>query len=373
MSPASARSQASSWSGLVAPLTFLALSAIWLVIAVRYSETGWDFTQFYLVAHLPIHSIHDREVFVQLGERLLGPQGIHYYPPFVRPAVFALAAKPLAWFSYWQAFWIWAGIGFLSYVASILLLRRRFALPEAMLPAFALFFPSLFGIVTGQDANTVLLVLLASILLLLDGRNLVGGLLLALCAYKFNLILFFPLVLLVKARWSALISLVSGVSIAAFASAMLAPASSYLALLRTIPRITIGISFGGLHGVAIGLGNEWWYFPAAAAAGMFCVFLIYKLPMLEAFCVAIVAALLLGYHAAWYDCTLLVIPIAVAFQKAAKATRAALVLILALPGVWAFGGAFVQAMVEIFLLAYFANGAFRAADTAVGSRPGLSS
>ena len=349
-------------------LVFLALSTLWVVIAGRYSETAWDFPQFYLIAHLPVHSIHDRAVFVQFGEQLIGPLGIHYYPPFVRPAVFALAVRPLAWFPYWQAFYLWAGVGFLCYSASILLLRRRFDLPNAMLPVFALYFPGLFGIVTGQDANTMLLVLLVSMLLLCDGRHVLGGLLLALCLYKFNVILFLPLVLLFKSRWTALVSFVSGASLVAATSAMLAPPSTYLALLRTIPAITIGLAPGGLHGVAIRLGVESWYYPAAAVMAAFCVFLIYKLPMLESFCVAMVASLVVAYHAAWYDCAVLVIPIAVVFQRASKGLRTILLLILGLPVAWLLGREFFQVSVEILLLAFFAGGAFRAAVAA----PGLS-
>ena len=359
MRPALSSRQSLRPAGLLfAGVAFLALSAIWVVIGLRYPETAWDFPQFYIIAHLPLHSVHDRPVFVQLGERLLGPLGIHYYPPFVRPAVFALIVRPLAWFSYWQAFWIWVSVGFLSYSASILLLRRRFDLPNAVLPVFALYFPSLFGLVTGQDANVLLLVLLVSILLLCDGPGVLGGVLLAVCGYKFNVILFLPLVLLFKSRWRSLAGFVAGASVLAAASAMLAPASNYLALLRTIPAITIGLAPGGLHGVAMRLGGESLYYPAAIAVAAFCVFLIYKLPMLESFCVAIVASLVVAYHAAWYDCAVLVIPIAVAFQHATKTFRTILLLILGLPAVWVLGREYFQVFVEMLLLGYFARDVF---------------
>jgi hypothetical protein len=366
MHPASSSRRVLAPPLLLACVAFFSLSALWLLIAVNYRETAWDFAQFYLVAHLPVHAIHDRAVFVQLGETILAPLGVHYYPPFVRPAVFAFVLRPLAWFSYWQAFWIWAGVGLLSYFASVLLLRRRFALNDMTVPFFAMFFPSMFGIVTGQDANTVLLLLLVSLFLLCDGRDVLGGVLLALCAYKFNLILFLPLVLLLKARWTSLIAFLSSVSVLAVASAMLAPPLTYLSLLRTIPAITIGFVPGGLHGAAIRLGNEWSYFPAAAVVGALCVFLIYKLPMLESFCVAIVASLLVTYHATWYDCTVLVLPIAMTCQRAARPVRVALLLIVGLPGAWAMGREFFQVAVELFLLAYLARGAFRAAEAATG-------
>lgn len=336
-----------------ASLAFFGLSTIWLIIAIRFSQTGWDFTQFYVAAHLPIHSLYDRAQFIQVGQSLLAPLGIQYFPPYVRPAVFALAFKPLSWFSYWTAYWFWAAAGFLSFFASALLLIRRFALPPAILPAFALFFPAMFGIVTGQDTSVYLLVVVAAVLLILDGREVAGGLLLALCVYKFNLVLFVPLVFLFKARWKPLFTFAAGAVAAAVSSALLAPPASYLALLRIIPRETIGFVPAGLHGVAIRLGHERWYFPLAALLAVFCIYLIFKLPPLESLSVAILAPLLFGYHVTWYDCALLPIPLAVAWRGASKRVRAGLLAMLLVPFAWIFGGQFFQVAAELFLLARF--------------------
>ena len=67
---------------------------------------------------------------------------------------------------------------------------RWLVLPTTLLPAFALFMPSMFGITTGQDSNVYLLVLVCALLLLLEGNQFAAGCLLALCAYMFNLLIF---------------------------------------------------------------------------------------------------------------------------------------------------------------------------------------
>lgn len=334
---------------------FFALSSIWLIVAIRFSETGWDFTQFYIAAHLPVSSLYNRTEFAAIGSKLLAPIGINYYPPFVRPALFALALKPLALFSYWGAYWLWAGVGFAAYLAALLILFHWLALPKNLLPAFALFTPSLFGIVTGQDANVYLLVLVGALLLILSEREVAGGLLLALCAYKFNLLLFLPFVLLFKARWKSFFAFVIGTAAAALLSALLAPPSQYLALLRSIPQLTIGFIPAALRGVCIRTGHELLYFPFAAVAAAFCLYLIWKLPLVEAFCVAVTAALLLGYHVTWYDCALLVLPICVAWRNAGSKMRASLLALLVLPFLWILGKEVFQVIAETIILFPFAR------------------
>ena len=348
---------------------FFALSSIWLIVAIRFSETGWDFTQFYIAAHLPVSSLYNRSEFVAIGSKLLAPIGINYYPPFVRPALFALALKPLALFSYWGAYWLWGAVGFAAYLAALLILFRWLALPKNLLPAFALFTPSLFGIVTGQDANVYLLVLVGALLLILSEREVAGGLLLALCAYKFNLLLFLPFVLIFKARWKSFFAFVIGTAAAALLSALLAPPSQYLALLRSIPQLTIGFIPGALRGVCIRTGHELLYFPFAAVAAAFCLYLIWKLPLVEAFCVAVTAALLLGYHVTWYDCALLVLPICVDWRNAGSKTRASLLALLVLPFLWILGKEIFQVIAETIILFPFARMAFVAPTTPRG--PGV--
>ena len=334
-------------------LAFLGLSSLWLAWGMRFPQTGWDFTQFYIAAHLPVRSLYSRPAFLDFGEKSLAPLGIHYYPPFVRPAVFSLALKPLALLPYWSAYWVWAAVGFAAYAVTLFILFRWLALPKALLPAFAAFTPSLLGIITGQDANAYLLVLVSGLLLVVREKQIAGGCLLALCAYKFNLIIFLPLVLLSKARWKSVSSFGIGTAAAALASAALVSPSEYLALLRTIPIHTVGFTPGGIRGIAVRAGHAGWYYPCALAGAALCVYLIWKLPLVEAFCVAITGGLLLAYHVTWYDCALLVLPIAVAWRGASTITRAVLLALLLFPVLWFVSKEILQVVAETLLLLRF--------------------
>jgi len=81
------------------------------------AETAWDFTQFFVVAHVPVAQVYDQQVLHERGQELLRPLGINYYPPYVRPAVGVLPIRPLRFFSYWKAFWLFAAIQFGACVA----------------------------------------------------------------------------------------------------------------------------------------------------------------------------------------------------------------------------------------------------------------
>ena len=338
---------------------FFGFSSIWLLIALRFSQTGWDFTQFYIAAHLPVQSLYDHAAFVAFGEHFLASIGVKYYPPFVRPAVFSMALKPLALFPYWPAFWLWATVGLAAYLTALLILFRKLDLPKNILPWFALFYPAMSGIMTGQDCDVYLLVLVAALMFIVSGKEIAGGCVLALCTYKFNLILFLPIVLLAKTRWKAFFSFAVLSGAAGLASAALVPPAKYFTLLRAIPEITIGFIPGGLRGVTIRLGHPAWYYPIALVGSLLCIYLIWKLPLVESFCVGVTGALMLAYHVTWYDCALLVLPICVAWTGSGKKMRAALLTMLALPFAWLLGNDYCQVIAEILILAYFSWIAFR--------------
>jgi hypothetical protein len=201
-------------------------------------------------------------------------------------------------------------------------------------------------------------VLVSALLLIVSGREFAGGFLLALCAYKFNLLLFLPFVLLFKARWKTLFTFAIGTASVALISVALTAPSRYFALLRSIPQITIGFMPGGIRGVALRTGHDPLYFPLAMLGGAFCLYLIWRLPLIEAFCVAIIGALLLGYHSTWYDCALLVLPICVAWRDGSTGTRASLLVLLICPLAWILGKEGFQVMAEAIILLAFACMAF---------------
>src|SRR5215813_722217 len=96
---------------------FVCLCTMWLRFAFTYSQTAWDFSMFYAVAHVPLAQIYDQPVVQEYGKRVMGPLGINYYAPYLRPAAGVLLLKPLTYFPYWTAYWIFAGIQLAACIA----------------------------------------------------------------------------------------------------------------------------------------------------------------------------------------------------------------------------------------------------------------
>ncbi|MBK5291348.1 MAG: DUF2029 domain-containing protein [Acidobacteriia bacterium] len=342
------------WLGMI--VIGLLLAAGWLVVAIEFSQTGWDFTEFYIAASVPVHSLYDRAVATAFGTERLAPLGISYFPPFVRPAVFSLLLRPLAVLDYWPAFWVFAGFGLLAYVLSLVLLFRQLHLSPFQIPCFVAFFPAMFGLVTGQDATVFLFVLIIGWLLLLRRHETAAGCVFALCLYKFNLVLLIPALLWIWRLHRALVWFVIGVILLVVTSAALTPLSDYLALLENISGLTVGFVPGGLRGFLIRFGLGKWYPLCAVPVVLWCLFLVHRLPLSDGFWVAIVGTLLSSPHATWYDCTLLVPPMALAWLRGGLWARSG-VLLLCFPFLWIFGKVFTEISAEIFLLGFFVRSA----------------
>jgi hypothetical protein len=312
---------------------FLAFSAIWVLHAAEAGELGWDFTQFYIVAHLPFSDLYDRETYLGLAAQLFEGTNIHYFPPFVRPAVFKLVLTPLSWFSYWTAFVVWCAVVYGAYVTFLWLLRRIHPYPPETLLAGALFYPPMHGLWEGQDAPVVTLLLLLAFLQLRAGRHALAGILFGLCVYKYNLFTLVPLYLLVNRQCKVFLwgSLVAG-SLLGVSSLLQSPAR-YLAWLRAIPEMTIGFSptrTSGLLGLAG--GNSVIYLASLAALVPVGIWAMRRGGPDRGFAIAVTGSLLAAYHVASYDLTALLIPVAIAMRSGDRPSKAlGLLLVLGIP------------------------------------------
>lgn len=349
---------------IIASGTAIVVAAFFLA-SIRSPQLGWDFPQFYTAANLPIHAIYDPATFRAFGRESLAPLGVVYYPLYIRPAAFALVFRPLALLNYWAAFWMWAAFCLVAYLTSIILLLRSLRLPAYLVPAYAGFFPAIVGLIGGQDACVVLLAVVGAWLLLEQGLDWFAGAMIALCLYKYNLILMLPLLLIAKGRFRAFASFGIGAIILTAISAALASPRAYVNLLIESPKLTPGLWSVGLVGFSQAIGQRWCYPLLAVIAFAVCCWLMNRLPMTEAFCVAIVAMLLISPHIAWYDSALLALPIAVIFARSAIAIRIACLAVLVAYPLWRYGGGnngpigFTHVSVEVLIVAYFAAYALR--------------
>src|SRR5215475_12731622 len=145
---------------------FLSLCLMWLAIALNYPQTAWDFSMFYAVALVPLGQIYDQQVIHEYGSRLMGPLGITYFAPYLRPAFGALPLRVFTLFPYWTAYWIFAAIQLGACVGILWVAVRHLGVRSGVAAGVAFFYPAMMGIVTGQDILVVTLISIAGLVIL---------------------------------------------------------------------------------------------------------------------------------------------------------------------------------------------------------------
>lgn len=321
----------------VALLAFVATLSMW-VPYMRRPRLAWDFPGQYVAARLPLHLIHDHQAAVSYWRHYLVPLGIDYCPPYIRPAAFALPTRPLGYLKFWPAFWVWSSVCLLAYFGFIFLLYRKWPLPISILPAFAAFTPAVYGTIQGQDIAAVGLVLESGVVLLLSGWPVLGGVLLGLCSYKFNLILLIPFALLVQKQWRCLLGFCGSASLAAATSLAITPFSQYVSLLRGNWRLATNPQFEGLK-LLLFMGHVLpAYVPVAILLGAWCVYHLRKLDLGYSLGLAVAAGVFLSPQSAWYDLTVLLLPIAMSWEFCSERVQFAIFALMCATPLWLLAG-----------------------------------
>lgn len=311
--------------------------SLWLLLAIRAGTVGWDFPPFYVAGRVPMASLYDQPVFRDYGKKALGGTPVDYYPPYVRPAIFAVPLRGLALLPFWYAFGLWYLVQLVAFAGTLFILYRRFRIPIELLPAFGLFAPAAYGPVFGQDPNTVAFLLVAACSLLLDGKERSAGLLLALTSYKFHIVLLLPLLLIFKRRYEALGWMCAGILVLGISSAVLASPSAYLDLLGNLNQYIRGAGDDksiSLRSIAYALGSPIPYY--LMAAGVVAMFLlsVRRLPLPEAFSMTVLGSLLVTSHVGGYDAACLLLPIFLAFTSPWRGLQLSAAFMLVLFPIW---------------------------------------
>ena len=325
---------------------FACLCTIWLAIALNYRGTAWDFTMFYVAAHVPAAQIYDQQVLHEYGRQLL-PARVTYIAPYLRPAFAVLLVRPLQFFSYWTGFWIFAGVQFAACVAILWLCVAQLGVRPAVAAAFAFFYPAMMAIVTGQDIVLVALIGLVGLVLLRNDHDLAAGVVLGLTTYKYNLFLFVPVLFIVRGRWRGLAAWSGTAGALALLSVFLAPAGAYIQILKSFEPYAIGFSASNMISLRGPLSslNIPLYPLLAVVIVVAAVYKMSQLPIEQAFYTGQLAVLLAGYYVNWYDGTLLLAPLAwlvapsqpLPASRFVLAGRMAAVILLVGTLVWPFG------------------------------------
>jgi Glycosyltransferase family 87 len=301
-----------------------------------------DFTQFYCAAQMVRRglgsSLYDLTKQIEFQSRVARVQVFYNHPPFE-----ALLFVPFTYVSYRAAYLLWtitslslliiavflieAGRGITSSISQFMRVRVDVGLVTVVFLTFA---PATTCLLLGQDSMLMLVIYSAAFVLLKRGSDFRAGCVLACGLFKFQLILPFALILLLRHKWSAL----RGLGLVGTLLVMISVGISGAGVLSAYPRFLFdstyqsiggfapefmpnirGLSFvlsrGKLAGLAFGV----------LVAACSIVVLWYaarnwqdeQLP--TSFAASVLATLLSSYHLYNYDLTLLLLPIAILFTE----------------------------------------------------------
>jgi hypothetical protein len=243
------------WAPVVLGVMFL--------LALAYVQRGRalkgqnDFVQLYTAAKLAgTPDLYSRSANLATIRGILGftMDGVEV----TRPPFYAALLKPLAALPYRSAYAIFS----LATFSSLLWFVIRFSKECSVLPFFvALSVPLLAALCDGEDTPFLPAILGISILLTRRGKDFSAGLVLSLCAIKFHLFLFLPVLWLLTKRWRTLGGAGCGTVVLTVFGMLVAGADSFWQYVKGV----LWLNFSGLFapqplGTA---GSDPWINPTA--------------------------------------------------------------------------------------------------------------
>jgi len=308
-----------------------------------------DFSQFYCAAQIVRQglgrNLYDLRTQLAFQSRVAPVHAFYNHPPFE-----ALFFLPFTYLSYRAAYNLWtiAGLVLLLWAARLIESRSKASLAVSqyarmhadfglVFVLFLTFGPASTCLLIGQDSMLTLLIYTVVFVLLKREKNFWAGCVLALGLFKFQFIVPFAVILLLRRKWSALkgltavaiplILISAGVSgpqvltgyprfllfdktyqqVAGFEPEYMANIRGLLYLLihRVVPGFAFGVLLAALSVLAL-----WW-----AARN-------WKDEQFDvSFSAAVIATLLASYHLYTYDLTLLLLPIAIVCGDLARRGR----------------------------------------------------
>ena len=294
------------------PLLLSVLACAYLLLFVfafrhfAYGEPG-GFPVFYTAGKLArydlrgLYSQHLQNVFHPLNDGV----GYFFHLPYE-----AILLVPLSYLPQTLAFAIWTILNLGCLLGLSVVLRRHF--PDfAWITPFA-FGPTLSLLLNGQDLGILALLAALAFVRFARGKDLQAGALLALGLFKFPLIV--PLVAILSLRyWRVLAGFVLVALPLLLGSALVVGKQGmqdYLALTHgTDAKEAAGIliNLRGIVGTLFGPHNAVVIAISIALVALAASIKIARIPM---FCLALIATLLVSWHAHMYDALIMLIPMA---------------------------------------------------------------
>lgn len=288
-----------SWSPVVLGVIFLLLLGYHRWSQAIHARN--DFPTFYAGAKLAgTPELYSRASNVVLIEKLVGEDlGMMY----IRPPFYAAILKPLAWLPFLGAYALFTAVSLASYLWFV----ARFTRECPALPFLsAISIPFLADLTAGQDAAFMLAILGAAILLARKEEDFSAGLVLSLCAIKFHLFLFLPVLLLIKRRWRMMGGgAAGGAALVALGTIVNGP-GAWIAWVKVLRDPWINPDPGGmpnLHGLVAALEiNPRWEAILIGAVCLLFLWMTLHIGNFELlFAASLVCGLLISFHSTIVD------------------------------------------------------------------------
>lgn len=337
---------------MIRPLLVLAIVAFVVVVALSNfaaRKDRLDFPQFYCAGQIVREglgrSLYDLRTQWEFQSRITSVHTFYNHPPFE-----ALLFLPLTYFGYHVAYTLWTLVSLGLLVCAALLIESRTKVSLAVsqyarmhadfglvLILFVTFGPATTCLLIGQDSMLMILIYTLVFVLLKRSRDFWAGCVLACGLFKFQLIVPFVVILLLRRRWPTL----KGFAAIATLLVLISTGVSGFQALMGYPRFLFfdrsyrqvsffepeyAANFRGL--VYLLVGRK---LPASAFVLLVVAFSALALwwaarnwrdeQLGLSFSTAVFATLLASYHLYNYDLTLLLLPTAIVCGELAQAGR----------------------------------------------------
>ncbi|MBZ5616963.1 MAG: DUF2029 domain-containing protein, partial [Acidobacteriia bacterium] len=291
----------------------------------------WDFQQFYIAAQMLKHGdasrLYDFRAQVEYQARYVDATRIETAPdyPFLYPAATALLFFPTAWMSRAAAYALWTGCNMWFLFASTRRLQRELGLggSDWLLFSALFFLPVPICLLHGQLSLLLLFLYTHAFALVRRERLFLAGFLVGLAALKFQLMVGFVLILLLRKAWKFVAGAAVGGFVVAAISALVIgwrQLLAYPAFLHSVayhPRVGMPRGMVNIRGLLDLFGHRE---PAVWLVAVLSAIVILSAAWFGqdvevAFALALIAAVVTAYHAYPQEISLLILPIAVAVRR----------------------------------------------------------
>ena len=377
----------------------------WMFFSFRKEiATGYpDFTIFYTAGKCIVQGrgrqLYDLETQFAIQREFASEVKHRENPlPYNHPPFEALLFAPLARLPYVAAYLVWAAFNITLILGFCKLLRPWLPSLLGFLPALPLlsmfaFFPVIVALLQGQDSILLLFLYGLVFSALATGRGFVAGLCLGLALFKFQLVLPFVVVLLVRRQWRA----IAGFVITSFVLLLVSAAVVGWKGVMAYPRFVLGLSRSGaqagiyprdmpnLRGLVAGSLHL-----AGLPATLLIVALSIALLALAAYwwrgqpehqfvlglSLCLTVAIIISYHLLVHDLSLLILPILLLAEllfageivvRARRILLASLVILFLTPVYAVLQFSFREMNLMVFPVAMFAAGTAIALTSGRGS------